>query len=120
VSNDNPFSESQFKTMKYQLNYPNRFDDYGHAQRHSGDFLNWYNLEHHHSGLGLMTPHDVHHGLAQEKWQHRARALTAAYTAHPERFPHGLPMPPPIPTEVWINQPSDHTIMSSATAAIAH
>jgi putative transposase len=89
VSNDNPFSESQFKTMKYQ---PNR----------------------------LMTPHDVHHGLAQEKWQQRARALAAAYAAHPERFPHDLPMPPPMPTEVWINQPSDHTITSSAAAAIAH
>jgi putative transposase len=67
-----------------------------------------------------MTPSDVHHGLAQAKWQDRARALAAAYEKHPERFPQGLPMPPPLPTEVWINQPSANTITSSAKGADAH
>jgi putative transposase len=120
VSNDNPFSESQFKTMKYQPDFPDHFDDVPHARRHSGDFTQWYNHEHHHIGLGLMTPYDVHHGLAREKWERRAVALAAAYAKHPERFPHGLPMPPPIPTEVWINQPSNNTITSSAIVAVAH
>lgn len=119
VSNDNPFSESQFKTLKNQPAYPGRFDEFAHAQHYSGDFFDWYNHEHHHVGLGLMTPYDVHHGLAQEKWLRRAQALAAAYQAHPERFPHGLPMPPPLPTEVWINQPPDNTIEPGVKGAKA-
>jgi putative transposase len=110
VSNDNPYSESHFKTLKYQPDYPGRFDDQPHAENYSSDFLDWYNCEHHHGGLGLMTPYDVHHGLAPAIWEQRARALRAAFEAHPERFPHGLPTPPPLPTEVWINKPSNKTI----------
>jgi putative transposase len=110
VSNDNPFSESQFKTLKNRPAYPGRFDDQSHAEKHSRDFLDWYNCEHHHSGLGLMTPYDVHHGLALAIWQQRAQTLHAAFEAHPERFPHGSPTPPPLPTEVWINKPSNKMI----------
>jgi putative transposase len=64
-----------------------------------------YNTEHRHGALGLMTPHDIHYGLAAAKWQQRAEVLRAAYAAHPERFPRGVPVPPPLPTAAWINQP---------------
>jgi putative transposase len=69
------------------------------------DHPHMYNTEHRHSALGLMTPHDIHHGLAQAKWQRRADILRAAYRAHPERFPRGVPVPPPLPTAAWINKP---------------
>ena len=120
VSNDNPYSESQFKTLKYQPDYPGRFDDLAHAESYNHDFFEWYNHEHHHSGLGLMTPHDVHHGLAVAKWHARAQALAAAFEAHPERFPNGPPKPPPLPTEVWINQPSAKTIETQPSPAAGH
>jgi putative transposase len=110
VSNDNPFSESQFKTFKYQPDFPGSFDDIAHAKRHTHDFIEWYNNEHHHAGIGFMTPSDVHHGLAAAKWHARAEALAVAYAAHPERFSHGPPTPPALPTHVWINQPSDKTV----------
>ena len=116
VSNDNPFSEANFKTLKYQPNFPGRFDDFAHAKRHADDFFRWYNNEHHHIGLGLMTPADVHHGLAEAKQLERVKALIAAYQAHPERFPHGQPTPPRLPTEVWINQPPNATIDASPSA----
>jgi len=64
-----------------------------------------YNLEHRHGALGLMTPHDIHYGLAAAKWQQRAEVLRATYAAHPERFPRGVPVPPPLPTAAWINKP---------------
>lgn len=94
VSDDNPFSESHFKTLKYRLDFPDRFADLTHAQRYCGDFFPWYNHERHHSALGLMTPYDIHYGLANDKWRRRAEALEAAYSAHPERFPKGTPRPP--------------------------
>jgi putative transposase len=106
VSDDNPFSEAQFKTLKYRPDFPARFDSLAHGERHSRDFFNWYNGEHHHVGLGLMTPHDMHHGLAQAKWHRRQQALIDAYAAHPERYPRGVPTPPPLPTAAWINKPS--------------
>jgi putative transposase len=98
--------------------FPGRFDDLRHAEQYCRDFFEWYNLGHHHSGIGLMTPHDLHHGLALAKWQHRAEVLAAAYAEHPERFPNGPPTPPPLPVEVWINQPSDTTIETQAIAAV--
>jgi putative transposase len=109
VSDDNPFSEAQFKTLKYRPDFPKRFDSLAHAEMHCRDFFPWYNDEHHHVSLGLMTPHDIHHGFAQEKWNRRSRALVAAYAAHPERFPHGVPTPPPLPTAAWINKPPSAT-----------
>ena len=105
VSNDNPFSESQFKTMKYRPAFPERFGSPEHGRSHCGDFFPWYNTEHHHVGLGLFTPHDVHYGLAATKREQRARVLAEAFALHPERFPNGRPSPRPLPTAVWINPP---------------
>ena len=105
VSNDNPFSESQFKTMKYRPDFPERFASIWHARGFGGDFFLWYNIEHHHEGLGMYTPHDVHYGLAEEKRRQRALVLADAYARHPERFPRGLPQPKAVPAAVWINPP---------------
>jgi putative transposase len=104
---DNPYSESQFKTLKYRPDYPERFTDKKEARGWARDFFGWYNHEHHHSGLGLMTPAVVHDGLAETRYEHRRQVLAAAYAAHPERFVHGEPMPPRWPAEVWINPPQD-------------
>jgi putative transposase len=104
VSDDNPFSEAQFKTLKYRPDFPARFGSPEDAETFCRRFFGWYNTEHRHSALGLMTPHDVHYGLAEAKWQQRAAVLRAAYAAHPERFPRGVPTPPPLPTAAWINK----------------
>lgn len=106
VSNDNPFSESQFKTLKYRPSFPERFGALEDSRSFCHDFFPWYNREHHHVGLGLLTPHDVHHGLATTRHADRARVLAAAHAEHPERFPNGTPTPPALPTEVWINKPT--------------
>jgi len=105
VSNDNPFSEAQFKTLKYRPDFPDRFGSIEHSRGHCGDFFPWYNTEHHHSGLGYLTPHEVHYGLAGTVINQRATVLAEAYVRHPERFPHGLPKPATPPKEVWINKP---------------
>jgi putative transposase len=105
VSNDNPYSEAQFKTLKYMPNFPDRFGSIQHSRSHCGDFFPWYNGDHHHSALGYLTPHEVHYGLASERIAQRAIVLADAYTRHPERFPHGLPKPAEPPKEVWINKP---------------
>ncbi len=105
VSNDNPYSEAHFKTLKYRPAFPERFGSLEDSRGSCSDFFQWYNLEHHHSGLGLLTPHDVHHGLAQARIARRAATLANAWHAHPERFPRGLPTPQPPPTEAWINRP---------------
>jgi putative transposase len=105
VSNDNPFSEAQFKTLKYRPDFPTRFGSIQDARAHCHVFFPWYNTEHHHAGLGLLTPFDVHHGLAEQRVAARAAVLTAAYAAHPERFPAGQPHPAACPMEVWINPP---------------
>src|SRR5438876_1107943 len=110
VSNDNPFSEAQFKTLKYRPAFPERFGSIQDARAYCHVFLSWYNTEHHHSGLGLLTPHDVHFGLAAQRVAERAAVLTAAYAAHPERFPAGRPMPAAAPTEVWINPPKPRAL----------
>ena len=117
VSNDNPFSEAQFKTLKYRPAFPNRFGSLQDARAHGQDFFAWYNTEHHHSGLGLLTPHDVHFGLAEQRVAERAAVLTAAYAAHPERFPAGHPTPAAVPTEVWINPPR---LRALEEAALTH
>jgi len=105
VSDDNPFSESQFKTMKYRPQFPDRFGSLVDARAFCQVFFAWYNTEHRHSGIGLLTPHAVHHGLADQRIADRAQVLARAYAAHPERFVAGLPQPPARPTEVWINPP---------------
>ncbi len=105
VSNDNPFSEAQFKTLKYRPEFPECFGAIEDARGHCRVFFPWYNTEHRHSGIGLLTPHDVHYGLADQRVEARANVLAAAYSAHPERFVVGVPRPPARPTEVWINPP---------------
>ena len=109
VSNDNPFSESQFKTMKYRPEFPERFGSLEHGRSFCRDFFPWYNTEHHHVGLGLFTPHDVHYGLAEAKREQRARVLAEAFARHPERFPNGMPQPKAVPNAVWINPPANRT-----------
>ena len=106
VSNDNPFSEAQFKTLKYRPEFPDRFGAYEDAETFCQHFFPWYNVEHRHGALGLMAPHDIHYGLAAAKWERRAEVLRAAYAAHPERFPRGAPIPPPLLTAAWINKPA--------------
>jgi putative transposase len=105
VSNDNPFSEAQFKTLKYRPAFPERFGSLEDARAHAHDFFTWYNTEHRHSGLALHTPHDVHVGLAEQRREARAAVLAAAYAARPDRFVRGLPTPQPLPDAVWINPP---------------
>ena len=106
VSNDNPFSEAQFKTMKYQPDYPERFDSQDHARGWARSFIRWYNFEHLHSGLGYVTPAAMHFGHAQSILQQRQEVLNDAFAKHPERFVRGQPHPPGIPTEAWINKPT--------------
>ena len=106
VSNDNPFSESQFKMLKYCPEFPDRFESFEHGLAFCRKFFPWYNDEHYHSGIGLLTPAMLHHGLATSVRAERARTLHAAYAAHPERFVQGLPQPPAVPTAVWINPPT--------------
>jgi putative transposase len=107
VSNDNPFSESQFKTLKYRPDFPGRFPSIEAARVHCQQFFGWYNDEHRHSGLGLHTPADVHYGTAEITREKRAGVLDAAYAAHPERFVHKPPQPPELPTKIWINRPDN-------------
>ena len=109
--NDNPFSEAQFKTLKYRPEFPDRFgsqeDAHGFCQR----FFPWYNDDHRHSGIGLHTPADVHYGRAEIVRALRADVLTAAYATHPERFVRKPPEPPQLPGPAWINRPEE--VMSS-------
>ena len=105
TANDNPYSESQFKTMKYRPDFPERFDSVADARSWAREFFRWYNHDHRHSGLGLMTPATVHHGQAEAVRQQRQQGLLVAYAAHPGRFVRGVPIPPELPSEVWINKP---------------
>ena len=107
TSSDNPYSESNFKTLKYRPEFPARFDDIDHARAHCRQFFRWYNHEHRHSGIGLMTPAAVHHGRAPALHAARACVLEAAYAAHPERFVRKPPVPPELPTAAWINKPKE-------------
>ena len=105
TSDDNPYSEAQFKTLKYRPDFPERFGSVEDARAFCQDFFRWYNTEHHHSGIGLMTPHVVHYGLAQQVFKARERVLLAAYEMHPERFVSKVPVPLPLPQAAWINPP---------------
>jgi putative transposase len=116
VSNDNPFSESQFKTMKYRPDFPERFGSLEHGRAFCRPFFDWYNTRHHHSGLGFLTPAQVHQGLADGALSHRQAVLLRAYAAHPERFPHGAPSVAAPPREVWINAPGIPIVGANAPA----
>jgi putative transposase len=106
TSTDNPYSEAQFKTLKYRPGFPQRFQNIEHARAFCRDFFGWYNHAHRHSGIGLMTPATVHHGLAEHTHTERARVLEAAYARTPERFVHRPPTPPALPAAAWINKPN--------------
>ena len=105
TSSDNPYSEAHFKTLKYRPAFPERFESIEHARAFCRAFFEYYNHQHHHSGIGLMTPAAVHHGHAPALHAERQRVLDAAYAATPERFVRKPPAPPKLPTAAWINKP---------------
>lgn len=105
VSNDNPFSESHFKTLKYQPKFPPRFGSLEDAKAFCRDFFTWYNQDHHHAGIGLMTPDQVHYGQTDAVHAARQRVLDGAFSKNPGRFVNKPPNPPEKPTAAWINPP---------------
>jgi putative transposase len=105
VSNDNPYSESNFKTLKYCPQFPGKFGSIEDARSFCREFFNWYNKRHHHSGIGLMTPEQVHYNLSQDIYDNRAAVLLQAYNKNPNRFKGKIPLPPEIQKEAWINKP---------------
>ncbi len=109
VSNDNPFSEAGFKTLKYRPDFPQRFGSIEDARGFCGDFFRWYNEEHHHSALELLTPADVHCGRAADRLAARDQVLARAFAARPERFVKGRPSAGKLAHEVWINNPHAKT-----------
>jgi putative transposase len=106
VSNDNPYSESQFKTLKYRPEFPERFGCHQDARSFCQGFFSWYNTEHYHAGIGFLTPEDVHYGRAEQIIKERQAVLNAAFIKHPERFKGKLPIPAVLPGAVWINKPT--------------
>ena len=105
VSNDNPFSEAQFKTMKYGPGFPPFFAGIEQGRAYCRDFFPWYNDQHRHTGIALLTPSDVHHGRSVERINARRVVLHSAWSAHPERFVHGKPEPPKLESRTYINRP---------------
>ena len=116
VSDDNPYSESQFKTLKYMPEFPERFGSIEDSRAFGQKFFPWYNHDHHHSGIALLTPEMLHYGMAGEVIELRQQVLDQAYARNPERFVHARPKHPPLPTAVWINPPTP----SPATQEIQH
>jgi putative transposase len=106
TSTDNPYSEAHFKTLKYRPEFPERFENIEQARAFCRRFFDWYNHQHRHSGIGLMTPAAIHHGTAKTLHAERQRVLQAAYAATPERFVRRPPRPPALPTAAWINKPN--------------
>ncbi len=109
VSDDNPYSEAQFKTLKYRPEFPERFGCIEDARAHCQQFFQWYNGAHCHSGIGFMTPETVHYGRAQTLFQQRADTLNVAFLTNPKRFKGRVPQPPKLPTAAWINPPKQET-----------
>lgn len=120
VSNDNPFSESQFKTLKYRPEFPDRFGSQEDALAFCKSFFHWYNHEHYHAGLGLLTPAMVHYGRASEILTSRQKTLDAAFAARPERFVRKRPAPLALPEAVWINPPRDNDLVGDHLASHDH
>lgn len=118
VSDDNPFSEAHFKTLKYHPSFPGRFEDQNLAKTFCRSFFPWYNTEHRHGGISMLTPHQVHFGLADQIIAGREAVLREAWAAHPERFVSGRPKPEPPPNAVWINPPTPASL-SPSTLEIA-
>ena len=117
VSNDNPYSESQFKTMKYCPQFPSRFGSAEDGRLFCGGFFDYYNYEHRHSGIGFMTPADVRYGRAEQLTTARRQILLEAHRTHPERFVRGTPQPPVLPPQAWINPPTEKTTLLNAAQA---
>ncbi len=120
VSNDNPFSEAQFRTLKYRPDFPERFGSVQDARGFARPFFDWYNHEHHHSGIGLHTPASVHYGSAPLERERRQLTLIEAYNIHPERFVRKLPAPPLLPSAVWINPPKPEDQNTSGSDPALH
>jgi len=112
TSSDNPYSEANFKTLKYRPEFPERFDDVEQARAHCRRFFDWYNHQHRHTGIGLMTPAAFHHGQAQQLYDQRAVVLAEAYARNPERFVRKPPVPPELPTAAWINKPGTKEVVA--------
>jgi putative transposase len=113
VSNDNPYSESQFKTLKYCPQFPDRFGSIQDARAFCATFFTWYNKAHRHSGIALMTPEQVHYGKAQNVFDGRAQVLAEAFVKNPLRFKGRLPKPMPLPQAAWINKPKTEDLESN-------
>ena len=109
VSDDNPFSEAQFKTLKYHPGFPKRFDSYEHAQSFCRSFFPWYNKHHRHGGIAMLAPDDVHAGRGPELLARRQEVMDKAFHANPDRFPRGRPIIKPLPEAVYINPPEATT-----------
>ena len=107
VSTDNPYSESTFKTLKYSPGFPNRFGSIQDARLFCHSFFSWYNKEHKHSGIGYVTPEQVHYGRAQNVVDHRANVLESAFKKHRKRFKGKMPKPFPLPKATWISKPEN-------------
>ena len=118
VSNDNPYSESHFKTLKYRPDFPSRFGSLADGRAYLRRFFHWYNDEHYHSGIALLTPAQVHYGQADEVIDGRHEALLRAHVANPERFVHGRPKRPALPKTVWINEPQALDVAASTADAV--
>ena len=119
ISNDNPYSEAQFKTMKYGPSYPDRFASIDDARTWVASFIAWYNTEHRHSGIGFLTPQMMHNGQASSFVAARQQTLDVSYAAHPERFVRGRPTPPIVPEAVWLNPPLPSSVSATAAATPA-
>ena len=116
LSDDNPFSEAQFKTLKYRPDFPERFGSIEDARAHCQQFFGWYNHDHRHVGIGLMAPAAVHYGDAAALTAERAVTLKAAFIANPTRFKGRMPQPPALPTAAWINPPKKENAPNPTTA----
>jgi len=120
VSNDNPYSEAQFKTLKYCPQFPGRFGSIQDARSFCQQFISWYNKEHRHSGIGLMTPEQVHYGQAQKVYEDRCRVLLDAYEKSPQRFKGKVPKPHALPKAAWINKPKTEELESNLLTEVSH
>lgn len=120
VSNDNPYSEAHFKTLKYCPQFPGRFGSIQDARSFCQQFFAWYNKEHRHSGIGLMTPEQVHYGLAQKVYEDRCKVLRSAYEKTPERFKGRVPKPHALPKAAWINKPENKDLESNLLTEVSH
>jgi len=120
VSNDNPYSEAQFKTLKYCPQFPQRFGSIQDARSFCQTFFNWYNKEHRHSGIALMTPEQVHYGMDKQILQQRSKVLADAFQKNPNRFKSKMPVPKSLPAAAWINRPDTEELESNLLTCVSH